>query len=186
MDVREMTVEGFFLTDYVRLRQECEELKAKLGSVSPSGCGVFDLGHPTDAFMMTANVVPNDHEDYGLTIDDIVEASKMDDNALWTWSCACFMRKDGRRSAYRPIRVEHRRFQYTLRIVETRHDWVFVTDGNNPYERNLIRLEAWEGEECLGVWQDESRFDYVKREALSMLRRYLDRAIGRESERTDA
>ena len=179
MDVSGMTLEGFFLADYERLRKENEELKTKLGAATPSGFGVFDLGHPTDAVKVSVNVVPSSIESYDVTLDDLTEASKMNDGELWLWGNAEYKHKERWYSPYKPIRVEYHRFQYTLRIVETRYDRVFVTDGNDDDDCKIIRLKVWEGEECLGVWQDEGRFDHIKQEALTMLRYHLDMAIER-------
>lgn len=181
MDVSGMTLEGFFLADYERLRRENEELKAKLGEVTPSGFGVFDLGHPTDMVKVTvAGYINYNAKKEGITSESLRQAMDMNDDDLWNWASKEY--KDSSwYSPLRPIVVERHKFQYTLRIVETRHDRVFVTDGSDA-EDLMYLVKQWEGEECLEVWQEADRFDYVRRQALEQLRDVIKQAIPRVEE----
>lgn len=179
MNVSGMTLEGFFLADYERLRKENEELKAKLGEATPSGFGVFDLGHPTEMVKVSVPSYGNYMDKEGITSDVLRQVASMDDSDLWEWARKEYESKSTWYSALRPITVEYHKFQYTLRIVETRHDRTFVTDGkeSDGDEGRLFRVKDWEGEECLEVWQDTSRLDYIKRQALEQLRYVIETAI---------
>lgn len=176
-----LTLEGFFLMDYERLRQENEELKTKLGAAAPSGFGVFDLGHPSDMVRVTVAGYSNYTDKKGITSEVLREALEMSDEELWEWGCKTYPHKERWYGDLRPVRVEYHKFQYTLRIVETRHDRTFVTDGTDENEdaSRLFLVRDWEGEECLECWQEVSRLDYVKRQALEELRDEIRSAIPR-------
>ena len=180
LDVGGMTLEGFFLADYQRLREENEELRRKVEELTPSGYGLFSLGHETECVRVNVSSRSNyGIEREGITSEALRKALEMGDDDLWKWAI-----KPRRHlttswySAFRAIEVERKTFAYTIRIRETRSDCVWVTEANpNNDESRFIPLKEWEGSDCLGVWQDAERFDYIKAQALDWLRSVLERAI---------
>lgn len=176
MDINGMTLEGFFLADYERLRNENDELKAKLGevSVTPEEYGCFDLRKPFDGIKLTVESSYRlKDSDYGYTSEMLEKALEMDDDEFWAW---CLTLKRGRSycSSY-PIGFEQHRYQYTLRFRETRSDMTLVTDGEN--ESILLVISDEEGEDCLNCWQSADRLDYVREQAVSLVKHRIKEAI---------
>lgn len=178
MDVTKMTLEGFFLADYERLRAENDELKDKLRHMraldETAEYGITDLKHKTE--MVKVRVVRdyNLTAEYGFTSKGVREAAAMTDEELWDWGIT---RRRSRRYNYdhmAPIVFEQHTYQYTVRVVESRMDEVFATDGTEGSE--LLPLKDWEGEECLDVWRRAERLDEIKRAALEELRDALHKA----------
>ena len=182
MDVSKMTLEGFFLTDYERLRKENEELTNKLLATmaTPNTFGVFDLGHPTEMVKVTAASSYNYTDKKGITSDALLKVKEMDDEEMWEWATKTYPATNSWYASLQPITVERHKFQYTLRIVETRHDRTFATDGTETEDGSqLVLLRDYEGEECLQVWQMAERMEYIKRQALEYVRDMLDSIIVR-------
>lgn len=169
MDVSGMTLEGFFLADYERMRKRVQELEKMLGERVPDEYGCFDMHKTFSAVKVSIdNAYYLHYPEYGFTSGALENALNMTDDELWAWGCTERRNSSSRYSTYTAIRVEYHRFQYTLRFRETRIDHTLVTDGEDNSE--LFKINDWEGEECLGVWQDIDRLDYIKRQALEYLR----------------
>lgn len=169
MDTSNMTLEGFFLADYERMRKRVQELERQLGERVPDEYGCFDMHKTFDGVKVSVDSAYYlRYPEYGFTSDALENALTMTDDELWAWGCT--ERRSGKSwyNTYTAIRVEYHKFQYTLRFRETRIDHTLVTDGKENSE--LFRIKEWEGEECLDVWQDVSRMDYIKRQALEYLR----------------
>jgi hypothetical protein len=173
LDVGGMTLEGFFLADYQRLRDENEELRRQVDGMTPSGYGVIDLGHATECVWAEVvsyhRLLTNKYD--GITSESMSAALEMTDDELWEWATKKY--KDQSSwcgGTIQPIAFKRHRFQYTLRVIETRSDSVFVTDARaDEDEPRMYLLKEWENEECLECWQDAERSEYVKAQALKML-----------------
>ena len=180
LDVGGMTLEGFFLADYQRLRDENEELRRRVDGIRPSEYGLFDLGKKTECVMVSVNSRSGysiDRE--GITSEALRKALEMGDDELWDWAMKPHRHlKNSWYSPFRPVEVERKTFEYTLRIRETRSDCTWVTDANpNNDESRMYPLKEWEGDECLEIWQDADRFDYIRAQAIEKLRTVLSYAI---------
>ena len=180
LDVGGMTLEGFFLADYQRLRDENEELRRRVEGARPGEYGLFDLGKKTECVRVSVSSRSGYETDReGITSEALRKALEMNDDELWEWA------KKPRRhlktswySPFMPVTVERRTFEYTLRIRETRRDCTWVTDANpNSDESRMYPLKEWEGDECLEIWQDADRFDYIRAQAIEKLRTVLKFAI---------
>ena len=176
MDYSGMTLEGFFLADYERMRCQVRELERRLGERVPDEYGCFDLHKTFDAVKVSVNCAYNlSRPEYGFTSDALENALTMADDELWAWGCIERKHRERYYSPYTAIVVEYHKFQYALRFRETRTDQTLVTDGTDGSE--LYRIEELDGEECLDVWQDVSRMDYIKRQALEFLREGIKAGI---------
>ena len=185
METTSMTLEGFFLKDYQSLRAENERLRAKVEELTNGGYGITDLGHPSDCVKVTVTSYHGYSTDYeGITSEKLREVLEMDGDELWRWANGKYKHvKTAWYTPLMPVVVEHKRFQYTLRITETRGSATFVTDADPESDGSVMYvIKDWEGEECLECWQDEARFQYIKQQAIDRLRYNIDRAIDRLEE----
>lgn len=179
------TLEGFFVDDYKRIREENERLRKENGELHGelekakecNGFGVFDLHKST--MMVKVNVVSGgtltDRYE-GITLESLREALGMDDNALWFWGMQSYKSTERWYSALMPITIDYHTFQYTLRVIESRFDRTYVTDADKRYD-DLYEAVEPDGEDCLGEWVDAERDDEVKRIALGRLRKSIRYAI---------
>ena len=177
MNVTDMTLEGFFLADYQRLRDENEELKAKLGEVVtvPDEYGCFDLKRTFDAVKVDVESSYRlSDPDYGYTSDMLEEALKMVGDKFWRW---CTTKKSGK-SYYSswPISIEYHKFQYTLRFRETRCDITLVTDGQEGDTLYLIDNDA-QGKDCLRHYQSADRLGFIKEIAMGIVKDNIREAL---------
>lgn len=169
VNVEKLTLEGFFLMDYERMRNRVQELESQLGERVPDEYGCFDLHNPFDAVKVSIDSPYQlSYPEYGFTSGALENALTMTDDELWAWGCAKRKHVDTWYSSYSAINIEYHKFQYSLRFRETRTDQVLVTDGTD--EAQLHHIKEWEGEECLNCWQDVERLDYIKAQALEYLR----------------
>jgi hypothetical protein len=168
VNLENLTLEGFFLMDYERMRNRVQELEAKLGERVPAEYGCFDQHKTFDAVKVSVNnSYYLSYPEYGFTVGELENAITMTDDELWAWGCT--KRKGtGYYSSYTAINVEYHKFQYTLRFRETRADQFLVTDGED--EAQLHKIIEFMGEKCLDCWQDVERLDYIKAQALEFLR----------------
>lgn len=182
MDMAGMTLEGFFIADYERLRKENEELRAKIEEATREGYGITDMRHETLCVKIDVALYHAYGLEYeGITSEALRKASEMDDSALWVWAIAKYRNTESTwRSALQPIAVSYREFHYSLKVSESRATTTFVTDVSATNdESDMYAIKDWEGEECLGVWQDDARYEYVKAQALEMLRNTIKDTIPR-------
>ena len=185
MNVTDMTLEGFFLADYQRLRNENEELKAKLGEVVtvPDEYGCFDLKRTFEAVEVDLDSSYKLYDqDYGYTSEMLEKALKMDNDEFWKWCCTTRHGKSYWDST--PVTVKRHRFQYTLRFRETRSDVTLVTDGLSGKE--LYDVTDCDGEDSIGCWQSVDRLDYIKRIAMKLTRGNIEYALPRLREKEAA
>ena len=169
----EMTIEGFFLADYQRMRERIEELEAKVAEYEhnerTADFGCFDLRKSVDAVCVrTASSYEYKRDDL-FTAERLDELIAMGDDELLEW--ARRRHKVGDWTTLEPIEVDRHRYQYTLRFVESRSDNTFVTDG----ERRSSLIEMCD-EACIGSWVDASLLDECIALALEVVRENLREA----------
>lgn len=176
MNVTDMTLEGFFLADYQRLRDENEELKAKLGEVVivPDEYGCFDLKRTFEAVEVDLDSAYRLYDpDYGYTSEMLENALNMNDGEFWKWCCTTRHGKSYWDST--PVMVKRHRFQYMLRFRETRSDVTLVTDGLNGKE--LYDITDRDGEDSIGCWQSADRLGHIKQVAMKLTRDNIKNAL---------
>lgn len=150
------TIEGFFLDDYMRQREEIEALRRKVGEYEEkeavSGYGCFDM-HRVAKCVKVVTASSYDYKRKGILAEDEIErVLALGDDEFLEW-CMQEHRVAGGTSIYdklRPIFVEQHTFQYTLRFVESRSDRTYVTDG----VANKTLIELPDGTD-VDAWVDE-------------------------------
>ena len=171
MEVSGMTLEGFFLADYERMRTRITELEDEVKRLTPDGYGCFDLHETCDAVKVTAagyydlkNMVNN-----GMELDEMRKAYAMDDDDLLAWASKPY-RTSYYGSRMWPIEVSYHSYQYTLKFNETRGSHIYVTDGESGSD--LIEIDYMEKlmEDNLDKWCREDHLENLKVVALSVLR----------------
>ncbi len=174
------TIEGFFLHDYMRQREEIEALKSKVHELEEreavGGYGCFDT-HQVAKCVKVVTAGSYDYKRKGiLTEDEIERVLALGDDEFLDW-CTQDHRTDGSTGFFdklRPISVEEHTFQYTLRFVESRSDRTYVTDGTV----NKVLVELPEGSE-VDQWIDERHRDESVELAMDIARDNLRDALGR-------
>jgi hypothetical protein len=178
MDMNGMTLEGFFLADYERMRQRIKELEAEIERLTPDGYGCHDLHETCDAVkvMVASSYNLRNIATNGIGIDGLREAREMTDDDLQVWASQLY-RYTPYGGVKRPIEVDYHNYQYTLEIKETRGRHVYVTDGES--ESNLVEIDELESQmvDNLDKWCREEHLDELKKAALSYLRNNLESAI---------
>lgn len=171
----ENTLEGWFLRDYERLKDENERLKEQVAAYESQfdGYGINDLHRTTRAVMgeVTSTWVLRENllDNAKYTVEQVEGFIAEDDASL-------FAMFDGVKYSYYTVaQIKETEFQYTLRIRETRTDWVGVTDGVEDHD--IIRLGDPDEGVCLGLWFPESCRDAMVGVVADALRDRLRDAI---------
>lgn len=124
------TIEQYFLEDYKRLKAEVERLQEALDE-RDAEWGVRDLGHryktlSADAASTYALVRAMKEGD--LSEDEAESIASMSDaDVVAKYSD----RKIPSYYSERCIKLERKEFQYTLRVKESRDEYILVTDGED-------------------------------------------------------
>lgn len=175
MDESKMTLEGFFLADYTRMRERIKELESEVEDMKPTGYGCFDMHETVDAVRVTTHTSAYDYKpEYrpDMTRENLEAASKMDDAELLAWAM------DGHRDTrtyygdFRPIEVEYHKFQYRLNFVESRTNKTFVTDGKAG--SNLVEMADVA---CLSDWVQAGLLEECKQIAVEDIREAIENAL---------
>lgn len=178
MDVSGMTLEGFFLADYERMRTRISELEKEVSRLTPDGYGCIDLHETCDAVKVKAastydirNMANN-----GMGLDELRKAHEMTDDDLLVWASQPY-----RSSSYGnrtwPISIDYHKYQYTLRFNETRGCHTYVTDGEGDSE--LVEIDLMEDlmEDNLNKWCREEHLEKLKKAALAALRENIELVV---------
>lgn len=172
------TIEGFFLADYMRQREEIEDLRRRVeeyeGREEVSGYGCFDLHRVTACVRVNAASSYNYRREGMFTAEEIEGILAMDGADFSEW-CTQTRYVKGSTSYYdklTPISVEEHAFQYTLRFVESRSDKTLVTDGTA--NRTLIDLPDGPVVDC---WVPTEYADESVKMAEDMARERLTEAL---------
>lgn len=177
MDVSNMTLEGFFLTDYQRLRERVRELEAEVSRLDNGEYGCIDQHQTCDAVRVSVARTYDIRNlmQYGMTIDQLREAHAMTDDGLLEWASKTY--KDSSYGILQPIIVERHTYQYTLTFNETRGCHTYVTDGQE--DSRLVNIDLMEDEmaDNLGHWCREGHLEDLKLAAVSELREVIGRVI---------
>lgn len=178
MNVSGMTLEGFFLADYERMRNRISELEKEVSRLTPDGYGCFDLHETCDAVKVKAastydikNMANN-----GMGIDELRRAYEMTDDDLLVWASQPY-RSSSYGSRTWPISIDYHKYQYTLRFNETRGCHTYVTDGEG--NSTLVEIDFMEDlmEDNLNNWCREEHLEKLKDAALAALRENIGRAL---------
>jgi hypothetical protein len=181
-----MTLEGFFLRDYAQMRERVKELEATIAEMNAKGAergdryGVFDLHDPCKAVKVSAarsyNLDKVDEYE-GIDLYALKAAYDMGDEDLLEWGTRAYKNKRWYGEDLQPIDVERHVFWYTLRVVETKSERVYVTDGKGDAELIEIDLMEYAMVDNLGKWCREKYEDELMRAALGELRGEIKKAI---------
>jgi len=178
MDVSGMTLEGFFLADYERMRERITELEGEVKRLTPDGYGCIDQHQTCDAVKVevASTYTLKEMVRNGMGLDKMRKAHGMANDDLWAWATKRY-RSSSYGSMTQPIEVSHHKYQYTLTFNETRGCHTYVTDGNGNAE--LIEIDQMEEQmvDNLSQWCRVEYLDKLKPAALSELRGHLESAI---------
>ncbi len=178
MNVGAMTLEGFFLMDYERMRNRIAELEAEVARLSSDGYGCIDQHQTCDAVRVEVQSAYTIREFVrnGMSLDQLRKAHAMANDDLFEWATKSY-RYSSYGSMTKPIELEYHKFQYTLLVNETRGSHVFVTDGKDRSE--LIEIDIMEDDmvDNLNAWCRAEHLEKLKLAALSELRDRLGSAI---------
>lgn len=178
MDVSGITLEGFFLADYERMRERITELEGEVKRLTPDGYGCIDQHQTCDAVKVevASTYTLREMARNGMGLDQMRKAYGMDNDDLWAWATKRY-RSSSYGSMTQPIEVNHHRYQYTLTFNETRGCNTYVTDGQGGRELVAIDLMEEQMVDNLNQWCREEYFDKLKVAALWELRDHLESAI---------
>lgn len=178
MDVSGMTLEGFFLADYERMRERITELEGEVKRLTPDGYGCIDQHQTCDAVKVEVastydikNMANN-----GMGLEELRRAYEMTDDDLLVWASQPY-RSSSYGSRTRPIDIDYHKYQYTLTFNETRGCHTYVTDGEGNSE--LIEIDHMEDfmEDNLNNWCREEHLEKLKKAALAVLRKNIEPVI---------
>ena len=164
MDVSGMTLEGFFLADYERMRERIAELEGEIKRLTPDGYGCIDQHQTCDAVKVevASTYTLKEMVRNGMGLDQMRKAHGMVNDELWAWAT-----KRYRASSYGS----------TLTFNETRVCNTYVTDGQGGRELVAIDLMEEHMVDNLNQWCRAEYLDKLKLAALSELRGHLESAI---------
>ncbi len=178
MNVGAMTLEGFFLMDYERMRNRIAELEGEVARLSSDGYGCIDQHQTCDAVRVTVHsaYTIKEYARNGMDLDQLKRAHAMANDDLIEWATKSY-RSTSYGGTTKPIEIVYHKFQYTLLVNETRGSHVFVTDGKDGSE--LIEIDIMEDDmvDNLNAWCRAEHLDKLKLAALSELRDRLGSAI---------
>lgn len=178
MNVTGMTLEGFFLADYERMRERITELEGEVKRLTPDGYGCIDQHQTCDAVKVevASTYTLKEMVRNGMELDKMRKAHGMANDDLWAWATKCY-RSSSYGSMTKPIEVSYHKYQYTLRFNETRGCHTYVTDGEgNSW---LIEIDLMEDlmENNLNNWCREEHLEKLKKTALVVLRKNIELVI---------
>lgn len=178
MDVSGMTLEGFFLADYERMRERIAELESEVKRLTPDGYGCIDRHQTCDAVKVevVSAYTLKEMARNGMKLDQMRKARSMANDDLWAWATKHY-RSSSYGSMTQPIEVSYHKYQYTLTFNETRGCNTYVTDGQGGRELVAIDLMEERMVDNLGQWCRMEYLDKLKLAALSELRDNLKSAI---------
>jgi len=178
MDVSGMTLEGFFLADYERMRERIAELEDEVKRLTPDGYGCIDQHETCDAVKVevASTYTLKEMVRNGMELDQMRKAHGMVNDDLWAWATKRYRASSYGSMCY-PIEVSYHKYQYTLTFNETRGCNTYVTDGQGGRELVAIDLMEEDMVDNLDHWCRVEYLDKLKLAALSELRANLKSAI---------
>ena len=178
MDVSSMTLEGFFLQDYTRLREENEILRKQIADAkkeNSSRYGVFDLCEPVDLVKVSVQ------SDYVFTGDYGLEKYSADEvQAILDQPAEDFKRWATTFNLYynnRPIEIERKRYAFSVRVVDMDGERVFAFDPRKS--ERLVEFGRYEDDmaDNLDSFMPADMEDKLVSAAIQEARDYLGKAI---------
>lgn len=178
VDPSAMTLEGFFLMDYERMRERIKELEQEVSRLTPDGYGCIDRHQTCDAVKVdvAATYEIKYMVQHGMTLDQLRKAHGMTNDELLKWASAGY-KTSTYGSTTRPIAIDYHKYQYTLTFRETRSTHTYVTDGES--DSKLVDIDYMEENmaDNLNHWCREEHLDQLKLAALAELRSNLESVI---------
>ena len=177
-DVESMTLEGFFLADYQRMRQENDELRQQIAELSredSSRYGVFDLGEPVDMVKVEVKSCYYFTGDYGLkdyTAEQVDSIRAKTNEELMNWA-ETFKIGDWSGTA---IQVTEKRYRFSVRVTDMDGSKRYAFDPRHSCA--VVSLDDQETEmvDNLDNWMPADMLDDLKKAALSEVRDHLYKA----------
>ena len=178
MNVTGMTLEGFFLADYERMRERITELEGEVKRLTPDGYGCIDQHQTCDAVRVEVASTYTLKEMFrnGMDLDQMRKAYAMDNDDLCAWATKRYRASSYGSMCY-PIEVKYHKYQYTLTFNETRGCNTYVTDGQGGRELVAIDLMEEDMVNNLSQWCRVEYLDKLKVAALWELRDHLESTI---------
>lgn len=178
MDVSGMTLEGFFLADYERMRERITELEGEVKRLTPDGYGCIDQHKTCDAVKVevASTYTLKEMVRNGMGLDQMRKAHGMVNDDLWAWATKRY-RASTYGSMWYPIEVSYHKYQYTLTFNETRGCHTYVTDGEG--NSALVEIDLMEDlmEDNLNKWCREEHLEKLKKAALAALRENIELVV---------
>lgn len=178
MDVSGMTLEGFFLADYERMRERITELEGEVKRLTPDGYGCIDQHKTCDAVKVevASTYTLKEMVRNGMGLDQMRKAHGMVNDDLWAWATKRY-RSSSYGSMTTPIEVSYHKYQYTLTFNETRGCHTYVTDGEG--NSALVEIDFMEDlmEDNLNNWCREEHLEKLKKAALVVLRENIELVV---------
>lgn len=168
------TIEGFFLADYERIRQENKDLRRTIDELDKQEekYGFTDLHKKTEAIRL--NIAPSYYLYKGKspwkTAEALASLLDLDDEALFAQGTRT---KVGEYSVDYAAEIQERKFLYTIEFTDLRKTRTYV--GDEP-ERLYILLGD---DPDTGGWFPKEIYDDLKSLAVEMFRENIEEAIRR-------
>lgn len=182
MDVPNMTIEGFFLADYVKKSERVEQLEEKVRELQNELHGYCDQYGVTDLHKKT-QVVRYDvagsytiRNYYQFTKEELENAIALDDEQLYDFALKCKPKKDSY-STDNLIKRSETTYMYTVHVKESRTEYDAYFDGAGGYIKK-IATEA--GIDCEVPLEFDARskkyaIDYIRETLQDELERIEDK-----------
>lgn len=169
MDISSMTIEGFFLADYVKkselveqLEKKVRELQCELDSYSDQ-YGVTDLHKKTQVVRYDVVSTYTIKNYFKFTKDELESAISLDDEQFYDFALKCKPKKDNYNSD-RLIKRTETTYLYTIHVKESRTEYDAYFDGAGGYVKKIANEAGIDCEVPLEFDAQSKKYaiDYVR------------------------
>lgn len=169
MDVSSMTIEGFFLADYMKQKDKIEELEDKVRYLQNELDRYYDQYGVTDLHTKTQVVRYDVVSSYTIknyfkfTKDELEKAISLDDEQFYDFALNCKPKKDNY-STDRLIRRTETTYLYTVHVKESRTEYDAYFDGAGGYVKKIANEAGIDCEVPLEFDAQSKKYaiDYVR------------------------
>lgn len=183
-DMRSMTLEGIFLQDYARLREENESLRQQIAEAKKANSGrygVFDLGEPVDMVKVSVQSPYVFSGGYGmenLSADEVeaIRDSPADDFKKWATTFNIYYGDN-------PVKIERKRYAFSVRVVDMDGERCFAFDPRK--NESLVLLGECEDfmADNLDAFMPADMEDELVNAALQEVRELLEKTVEKKREK---